>query len=299
MKLSCKWSGLAALAALVFVTPASANIDQFVGSWQNVNSHDRGVIRVTVAHQGNVVRVRVWGNCTPSPCDWGEVNAMTFGADVQSQLPQQATLLRAEYNQSFAQRHVIIHLAGNQLRVEVLTHFTDNSNRSNYFDVDLFNRTSGGGGGPIANEDCVGFNPATAHAAQVEGRWKLVDGNHWILDFENKQAEAQRAEQVVKHYQFNKQCFVGRPEPSLTYWLITDHAGAGALAGEDCVTFNPNTIEAKLDGGQWKMVDGTHLMFSFPNQAEALKAVDIVKHYGFNHSCFVGRPGPSMSYQRK
>lgn len=285
---------LAALAMLGFATPVSADIGQFTGTWQNVNSHDRGVIRVAITAAGNAVTVQVWGNCTPTPCDWGQVAALPYGADVSSTLPQQAMVLRAEYIQSFARRQVIIHPAGNQLRVEVLTQFTDNSNRSNYADTDLFNRTVG----PIS-EDCVSFDPKNTRAALVQGRWKLIDGNHWILDFGSNQAEAQRADRVVKHYDFSKLCFVGRPNPSFTYWLVGGHSGAGNLAGEDCVGFNPATVAASSAGGMWRMVDGNHAMFIFPNQAEAEKAVQIVKHYGFNQSCFVGRPDPSMSYQRK
>ncbi len=291
---------LALGTSVLWPSHALADIGQFVGAWQNVNSHDRGVIRLTVAHQGNAVTVHVWGHCTPTPCDWGQVPAVQYGSGVQSTLPQQAQVLRAEYNQNFARRQVIIHHAGNQLRVEVLTHFTDNSGRSNYADTDLFNRvTAPGPGAQIGNEDCVAFNPATAHAALVQGSWKLVDGNHWILDFGNKQAEAQRAEQIVKRYNLNKQCFVGRPNPSFTYWLVGNQSPAGGMQGEDCVGFNPATTQASSAGGMWRMVDGNHAMFSFPNQAEAQRAVQIVKHYGFTQSCFVGRPAPSMSYLRK
>jgi len=302
MTFACKSAALAALTFFAFATPASADIGQLVGTWQNVNSHDRGVIRFVVHHVGNAVRVQVFGNCTPTPCDWGIVNAAVFGTGVQSSLPQQATVLSASYNQGFAQRQVIIHITGNQLRADVLTHFTDNSGRANYFDSDLFNRVTDpppGDGGGIANEDCIPFNPSTAHAANIQGDWKLVDGNMWMLSFGNKQAEAQRAALIVKHYQFNKQCFVGRPNPSFSYWLTNNHSAAGSMPGEDCLTFNPNTVQASFTGGMWKMVDGNHAMFSFPNQAEAVKAVQIVKHYGFNHSCFVGRPDPSMTYQRE
>jgi hypothetical protein len=286
--------GLATLAVLGFATPVFADIGQFTGTWQNVNTNDRGVIRIAVTAAANAVRVQVWGNCTPTPCDWGQVAATPYGADVGATLPQQATVLRAEYIQGFARRQVIIHPAGNQLRVEVLTQFTDNSNRSNYADIDLFNRTVG----PLS-EDCVTFDPKSAQAAQVQGRWKLIDGSHWILDFGSNQAEAQRADQIVKHYDFSKLCFVGRPDPSFTYWLARGQSATGSLAGEDCVGFNPTTVAVSSAGGLWRMVDGSHAMFSFPNQSEAEKALQIVKHYGFNQSCFVGRPNPSMSYQRK
>jgi hypothetical protein len=40
-------------------------------------------------------------------------------------------------------------------------------------------------------------------------------------------------------------------------------------------------------------------MFELPNERDAQRAVRAIKHYGFDRSCFVGRPGPSMSYLRK
>jgi hypothetical protein len=286
-------SALAALTMLGLVGPASANIGQFTGTWQNVNSNDRGVIRITITAAGNAVTVHVWGSCTPTPCDWGQAPAVAYGNSVQATLPQEATVLRAEYTQSFARRQIVIHPAGNQLRVEVLTQFTDNSNRANFGDTDLFNRAG------IGSEDCVGLDPRTTHAAQVQGRWKLVDGSHLLLDFGTNETEARRAEQVVKRYAFEKHCFVGRPNPSFDYWLVDGHSASGGLAGEDCLGFNPANVSVSSAGGIWRMVDGGHAMFAFPNQAEAEKAVQIVKHYNFNQSCFVGRPDPSMSYQRR
>src|SRR5262245_58956895 len=216
--------GIAALLSLLLTGPVSADIGQFLGTWQNVNPSDQGVIRLAVAQQGGAVTVHVWGHCTPSPCDWGQVTAVPYGTGVSSNLPQQAQVIRAEFTQSFARRQVIIHPAANsQLRVEVLTQFTDGSNRSNYADTDLFNRWTG----PLA-DDCIPFNPATAHAAQVRGRCKLVDGTISMLDFGNRQNEAQRAEAIVTHYRLNRQCFVGRPSPSFSYWLIDGGSAAGS-----------------------------------------------------------------------
>jgi len=41
-------------------------------------------------------------------------------------------------------------------------------------------------------------------------------------------------------------------------------------------------------------------MFDFGSKkAEADKALAIIKKYGFNKSCFVGRPDPSFQYMRK
>lgn len=149
-------------------------------------------------------------------------------------------------------------------------------------------------------EDCISFNPATAQVKFVSNDWKIVDGSHWMFSFGNLKAEAEQALKIIKHYRMNQSCFVGRPDPSFQYMLRSGTAPAGAMAGEDCVSFNPATAEAKFVGGEWKIVDGSHWMFSFgTKEDEARQALAIIKKYGFTKSCFVGRPHASFQYMRK
>ena len=150
------------------------------------------------------------------------------------------------------------------------------------------------------SEDCVNFNPATTQVRRINGRWKIVDGSHWLFDFGNNRQEARRSLRVIKHYQANHSCFVGRPGPSFTYLKSGGQAPGGQMAGEDCVGFNPSTAQVQHINGRWKIVDGSHWMFDFgPQEDEARKSLRIIKHYGFNRSCFVGRPDPSFKYLRK
>jgi hypothetical protein len=66
---------------------------------------------------------------------------------------------------------------------------------------------------------------------------------------------------------------------------------------EDCVSFNPDTTTVQKSRGDWKILDGGHSLFSFgTKEGEARQALDIIKHYGMNQSCFVGRPHPSFQY---
>lgn len=68
-------------------------------------------------------------------------------------------------------------------------------------------------------------------------------------------------------------------------------------AAEDCVPFNPNTTMVKNINNSWKIVDGNHWMFDFKgNQSAAVRALQIIKFYKMDRSCFVGRPNPSFSY---
>jgi hypothetical protein len=153
---------------------------------------------------------------------------------------------------------------------------------------------------PVIQEDCIPFNPANIEVKLIGGRWKIVEGNHWIFDFDTKKDEAYRSFDIIRHYGMNSTCYVGRPNPSFTYLLVSGSAPQGPFPGEDAIAFNPNTIEVKEFGGRWKIVDGSHWMFDFgANKAEALTAYNIIRKYGFSYSCFVGRPDASFIYMRK
>jgi hypothetical protein len=159
-------------------------------------------------------------------------------------------------------------------------------------------------------EDCLGFNPNNLSInTDIAGMFRVVDGNHSMFGL-NSQADAQKAISIIKHYQMNEICFVGRPgevgENVIMYFKTNGKAPVGGMAGEDCLSFNPSTVEAKLVNGTWKVVDGNHWMFDFGSDAKAKdsahQTVCIIKKYGFTKTCFVGRPfsnGNGMIYFRK
>ncbi|MDD4023018.1 MAG: hypothetical protein PHE57_02760 [Synergistales bacterium] len=149
-------------------------------------------------------------------------------------------------------------------------------------------------------EDCLSLSPSNVQVKNIGGRWKIVDGDHWILDFGNKKPEADKALNIIWSDGLDKACYVGRPDPSMTYWTAGGQAPSGSLSGEDCIGFNPGTIEVKNVDGRWKIVDGSHWVLDFASsREEAETALRIIKHYGFRYICFVGRPDPSMTYFRK
>jgi hypothetical protein len=73
---------------------------------------------------------------------------------------------------------------------------------------------------------------------------------------------------------------------------------APLFAAEDCITFDPNKVEAKLVNGNWTVVQGSMLMVNFgaKGQANCKKAVSVIKYYKMNSQCFVGRPNPPFQY---
>lgn len=94
-------------------------------------------------------------------------------------------------------------------------------------------------------EDCIGFNPDKIEVKKIGNRWKIVEGDHWITDFGNKGDEANNALKIIKKYGFNRICFVGRPDPSMTYFttkrentrvVIVRHAEKGMQMPDDTQT---------------------------------------------------------------
>ena len=107
---------------------------------------------------------------------------------------------------------------------------------------------------------------------------------------------------VINHYKLASMCFVGRPrcgdvEPMM-YWL-NDSGGAptGSMPDEDCIPFDRDHIQVVQVGDHWKIVEGTHWLMDFgPGQGNAVAALHFIRMYRFDSMCFLGRPGPSMTY---
>ncbi len=153
----------------------------------------------------------------------------------------------------------------------------------------------------LNKRDCICFNNNRVQAKNIDGRWKLVDGDHWILDFADNQSHMAIAEKTIKTYKLNEICFVGRNTPRpMMYFLSDGQAPQGTLEGEDELPFNTEEVKAEQINGSWKVTCGSNWMEDFARDADAAKAaVAQIKYYGFNKHCFVGRPGPPMEYFKK
>ncbi len=147
-------------------------------------------------------------------------------------------------------------------------------------------------------EDCLTFNPNNVTVKQSGTIWLVLDGSHSLFSAPNK-AEADMIVKIIKFYSLNRSCFVGRPNASFQYMLKGTVAPTGAMAGEDCIAFDPSKLVIKSEGSQYLMTDGTSRMFMFPNKIEADLALSVIKKYGFTRTCYVGRPDPSLQYMRK
>ena len=106
------------------------------GNWSNIDRNTRGITRVDVKFfcqdqvlngvpccpTGDPYRVHLYGSCSPSDCDWGEVTAR--------RLP--SGHIYAYYNQGFARRHDYLKPSSYRegaLWMYIYTDFTDPGRR--------------------------------------------------------------------------------------------------------------------------------------------------------------------------
>ncbi len=280
------------------------------GKWKNTDPQTRGVTALDIQSQNGSLTVQAWGQCQPEDCDWGRVAAYPYAENV-SDTSGDIKAITAEFSTNFSQTlMVIVPLNQEKIKATIYTRFTDGSGRSSYTQTYTFKKeqlvsikTPGISKVDMIKpikEDCVSFNPETTTVQNINTSWKIVDGSHWMFDFGSNETEARQALSIIKNYNMNQSCFVGRPQPSFSYLLKSGTAPAGAYTGEDCVPFNPQTATVQNINNSWKIVDGSHWMYDFgSNETEARQALSIIKKYGFTQSCFVGRPGPSFTYLRK
>lgn len=156
----------------------------------------------------------------------------------------------------------------------------------------------------MPKQDCICFNDSNIELKNINGQWKIVDNDNWILDFAQRQDFAQQSLDIIRHYRLNNICFVGRPfadsKIKMMYFLADGQTPSGAYPGEDAISFDPNRVRAAEIDGRWKLVQDDMWMLDFgSNKEQAVNAEQIVKYYGFTKQCFVGRPGPPMMYWRK
>lgn len=152
--------------------------------------------------------------------------------------------------------------------------------------------------------DCVGFNSNNLNVITRNGKYIIADGSHYLFAFDSR-TQATQSMNILKAYNGRKSCFVGRPGPSMNYFLTAaDSAPQGYVQGEDCISFNPATVRVENVNGQgrhYRIVSGDMWMLDFGDKRfEAGRALRVIRDLGFTKQCFVGRPGPAaFTYWRK
>lgn len=135
------WMGWMGLMVLIPMTASHAAINDFAGLWRNVDTNTRGITRLSIEVTGPRAKLHTWAACRPKECDWGAVTAR-LGADKK---------LKAYYQNSFSERILVLTKTGAaDLKVEMLTRYTDNSGRPNRTAIYRFKRRPTFGEKPTA-----------------------------------------------------------------------------------------------------------------------------------------------------
>ncbi len=149
------------------------------------------------------------------------------------------------------------------------------------------------------NEDCTRINTQALGVRNLRGRWVVTNGQG-ALTSSTRQANARKVVDIIEHYGANLRCFVGRPDPSMSYLRASGNAPRGSFRGEDCQPFMSDRLRIGRRGGRVLLLGAKGRgLFAFPNQREAQTAIKIINKYEFTYSCYVGRPNPEFQYLRK
>ncbi|MDF5719616.1 MAG: hypothetical protein PUP91_03805 [Rhizonema sp. PD37] len=140
--------GLAASSTVWLPQPTKAlcAASPMDATWQNIDSNTRSIVKVEYRTNCNDVvlcpvgepcsqsaqdvgKIRIFGSCHPSACDWG-----------WTPVYKKSQWVKGLYSQGFAQRQVWAKLQNNQLVLVIRSHFTDNSGRADYETREYFRK---------------------------------------------------------------------------------------------------------------------------------------------------------------
>jgi hypothetical protein len=269
---------------------ASAQLSRFQGNWRNVDPATRGITRIQIATSPSV-RVRAWGQCTPTDCDMGTVDGFAYGPSVSSNLNTSAQAISAIFRSGFSEMIFIIRPAGGgRLQADVYDRFTDGSRRTAFVSTYTFARQGGGGG--TGRQDCLSYNPNDLRIENEGFRgWLLTDGRSRMKMLDTR-ADAARALALARKH--TAHCFIGRDNnrPNrrdfiMEYWT-GDSGIVTTIPGEDCISYNPSSLEIRNEGLRgWLLTDGSSRMQMLANRADAEQALGVAS--GSSQQCFIGR----------
>ncbi len=107
----------------------------FIGTWKNLNPNTRGIVKLIIT-PGPIMRM--YGACTPTPCDNGTTSLITFGNNV-SDLNHKVAV--GHFNLNFKKIGTTLKLLNNnRLSFEHFNQFTDSSGRQNYWMTENFKK---------------------------------------------------------------------------------------------------------------------------------------------------------------
>jgi len=128
--------------------------------------------------------------------------------------------------------------------------------------------------------------------------WKLVFGGYVFANFGADHYTAQQALSLIQYYRFTEQFLIGRPVPTLTYFLVGGQAPRGLKFGLPAEAFFPDSVVVRQVGGQWVVCEGDRPLVSFGDKEDDARQLAAAIHrYRFDHLCRLGSgAGQSLTF---
>lgn len=170
----------------------------------------------------------------------------------------------------------------------------------------------------IVEEKCTSIGELTV-IQNSEQVWEVQNNGQTLYHFPNE-LEANQTKAVLEYYNIAQECECGTgnyttPEgiedgssKKMLYQKTAGDQGLGdneinsyANGVEDCLPFDPEKLVAKSVDGNWTIVERPgHLMFNFGDDKQAcIDALTLIKKYGYNQSCYIGRANASFNYLKR
>ncbi len=129
-----------------------------------------------------------------------------------------------------------------------------------------------------------------------QGRWTLYgSGRRTVIDFPNRE-EAERGLLIVQKFALEEYCTVGA---EFSYFKSGGSLPTGDLGGEDCLSIQRDRLSYKVAGGRHLVMNGDASLIAMRTETEAQRALAILRGLGARQICYLGRPGPSLTYLKR
>jgi hypothetical protein len=132
------------------------------------------------------------------------------------------------------------------------------------------------------------FDYRRVEVRRDKNEWKLVCGSHVLANFGPNQLDAQLAWNTIQHYRFTEQCFLGKPVPVFSYFLIGGQAPRGLKFGIMTQPLRPEAVLVRRLGTGWAVCADEQPLVGFERLEEARELAETIQRHHFEYLCRIG-----------
>lgn len=122
------------------------------------------------------------------------------------------------------------------------------------------------------------------------GEWRLQVGTNLVLaNLGKDEREAKKALAAMRHYRFTEQCIIGKPDPSLRFFMVNGEAARGLMLGVESVNFVPDKLKISQSGKSYYLSDGRKKLVDVgTNEEDAQLALKTIQKQHCDRMCKIG-----------